>query len=374
MGGGFLQKMKKAFGIKSKKKSARNESLESVNISTEGELQYSEDDVLNFAKYLGMDVERDRDLLWIAEEGLIAELPDGWGEYTDEKGRPYYYNHRTDKSQWEHPLDKEYRELYKRMKNDKSTKGSQNVRSSLEKSGSHEQASNLAGEDVSGDDEYRSRSESSNDMLASPSQANPLSLPEAKKRKKKRKKKVSKTRLEDGLAPLKRELPPAVSPPPVADKFGHAEIAPLKHPLPLPPSMKSTSQMTPRSTAHGNSEGNSKNMNRLDLRRSLLSDGDATIVPSGALSEPRRAGQAPLPPVHSSRESSMSARNKDVSPLIKRLGRSNHSPSLDALRREQVMEAAEHVSRHTPAPMSSLKLNKIDSTNNRILPLPPLKY
>lgn len=56
-----------------------------------------------------MDPEADRDLLWIAEEGLIAELPgmeqfsycvrlskvneDGWGEYTDDKGRPYYYNH-----------------------------------------------------------------------------------------------------------------------------------------------------------------------------------------------------------------------------------------------------------------------------------------
>ena len=38
----------------------------------------SEDDVAQFAKYLGMDPEADRDLLWIASQALNAKLPNDW--------------------------------------------------------------------------------------------------------------------------------------------------------------------------------------------------------------------------------------------------------------------------------------------------------
>ena len=38
----------------------------------------SEDEVIEYAKWLGMDLEKDRDLFYIAKEGLKAPLPENW--------------------------------------------------------------------------------------------------------------------------------------------------------------------------------------------------------------------------------------------------------------------------------------------------------
>ena len=40
-------------------------------------------EVIDFATYLGMDPVADRDLLWIAQRGLFATLPDGWAEHEE---------------------------------------------------------------------------------------------------------------------------------------------------------------------------------------------------------------------------------------------------------------------------------------------------
>ena len=44
------------------------------------------------AVYLGMDLDKDRDLLWIAEQALHAGLPEGWEQGETEDGSVYYYN------------------------------------------------------------------------------------------------------------------------------------------------------------------------------------------------------------------------------------------------------------------------------------------
>ncbi|CAN0088418.1 unnamed protein product, partial [Ectocarpus sp. 8 AP-2014] len=68
--------------------------------------------VTRHAKYLGMDPEGDGAYMWIAEEALNAEVPEGWvtgegeGEY---EGLVYYYNEATGESTWDHPLDEYYR-------------------------------------------------------------------------------------------------------------------------------------------------------------------------------------------------------------------------------------------------------------------------
>ena len=41
------------------------------------------DDVIAFAKYLGMDPAADRDLLWIAHQALNATLPSEWTEHEE---------------------------------------------------------------------------------------------------------------------------------------------------------------------------------------------------------------------------------------------------------------------------------------------------
>ncbi|GMI10527.1 hypothetical protein TrLO_g11170 [Triparma laevis f. longispina] len=73
--------------------------------------------VLEHAVWLGMDPERDKKFLWIAERSLVAPLPQDWQQLkTAEDGHPYYYNEVTQESRWDHPSDNEYRELFKKKK------------------------------------------------------------------------------------------------------------------------------------------------------------------------------------------------------------------------------------------------------------------
>jgi hypothetical protein len=73
-------------------------------------------EVYEFAKYLGMDPDEDRHLLWIAQQALNATLPAVWTEHKDEEGNTYYFNADTGESSWEHPLDDYFRKLYARHK------------------------------------------------------------------------------------------------------------------------------------------------------------------------------------------------------------------------------------------------------------------
>lgn len=88
----------------------------------------TEDEVVEYAKWLGMDVQEDRDLLWIAREGLKvrrrrlrdsrealmvsfavlhqAPLPENWKPCkTVDTGEIYYFNFATGDSTWDHPCD-----------------------------------------------------------------------------------------------------------------------------------------------------------------------------------------------------------------------------------------------------------------------------
>ncbi|XP_014260415.1 centrosomal protein of 164 kDa-like isoform X1 [Cimex lectularius] len=75
----------------------------------------SEGEVLDYAKKIGIDPEREPHLLPIALNGLMQPLPQGWRPCFDGTlKRWYYYNDITKSSQWEHPLDDVYRNLVKR--------------------------------------------------------------------------------------------------------------------------------------------------------------------------------------------------------------------------------------------------------------------
>ncbi|CAM9657425.1 unnamed protein product, partial [Discosporangium mesarthrocarpum] len=69
------------------------------------------DAITRHATYLGINP-NDKKYLWIAEEALNADVPEGWvtgvgeGEY---EGLIYYYNEETGESTWDHPLDQHYR-------------------------------------------------------------------------------------------------------------------------------------------------------------------------------------------------------------------------------------------------------------------------
>lgn len=72
--------------------------------------------ILEHALCLGMDPygnEVDSSLLWIAERSLLAPLPAGWSQMTTkDTGHIYYYNSKTGESNWSHPCDESYRNLF----------------------------------------------------------------------------------------------------------------------------------------------------------------------------------------------------------------------------------------------------------------------
>jgi len=71
-----------------------------------------------------MDLKEDKDLLYIAKEGLKAPLPENFKPYKRRDGEIVYVNLETNEFQEEHPCDEYYRGLYleaKRKKNQKQT-------------------------------------------------------------------------------------------------------------------------------------------------------------------------------------------------------------------------------------------------------------
>ena len=52
-------------------------------------------EIVEFARFIGMDPVHDSHLLWICEEALAAPLPDGWTEHSDSNDDPYYHCRAT---------------------------------------------------------------------------------------------------------------------------------------------------------------------------------------------------------------------------------------------------------------------------------------
>ena len=87
----------------------------------------TDDEIIEYAEYLGMDIEEDSDLLWIAREGLKCKLPNDWKACKTTVGDIFYYNFETQESQWEHPRDEEWKILYAKEQENKLKKASGNV-------------------------------------------------------------------------------------------------------------------------------------------------------------------------------------------------------------------------------------------------------
>ncbi|KAG2393967.1 hypothetical protein C9374_003731 [Naegleria lovaniensis] len=83
----------------------------------------TEEDVLKYAEFLGIDPQLEPELLDIAREGIKAPLPDGWRPCQSD-GQLYYFNFHTGESIWDHPLDAYYKQKVKeeRMKKTASKK------------------------------------------------------------------------------------------------------------------------------------------------------------------------------------------------------------------------------------------------------------
>ena len=76
--------------------------------------------VMRRAVEIGMDPYTDSKLFWIAEQSLKAKLPEEWIECKTDDGNTYYFNLRTEDSTWEHPSLDHYRQLYAKVKGQRS--------------------------------------------------------------------------------------------------------------------------------------------------------------------------------------------------------------------------------------------------------------
>ncbi|NXG69832.1 CE164 protein, partial [Baryphthengus martii] len=64
-----------------------------------------------YAREIGIDPEKEPELLWLAREGVIAPLPPNWKPCQDTAGDIYYFNFATRQSSWDHPCDECYKQL-----------------------------------------------------------------------------------------------------------------------------------------------------------------------------------------------------------------------------------------------------------------------
>ncbi|GIQ91347.1 hypothetical protein KIPB_014558, partial [Kipferlia bialata] len=80
------------------------------------------DEVKEYAAFLGMDVDRDTDLFWVAREGLKTALPPGWKPCKTESDELYYFNFDTGDSTWDHPCDSHFKNKYQEEKKKRDEK------------------------------------------------------------------------------------------------------------------------------------------------------------------------------------------------------------------------------------------------------------
>lgn len=70
----------------------------------------SEDELEEYAEYIGIDVKEEKELLWIALEGLRTPLPPEWRACKTEEDEVYYFNFYTGESLWDHPSDEAFKQ------------------------------------------------------------------------------------------------------------------------------------------------------------------------------------------------------------------------------------------------------------------------
>lgn len=80
------------------------------------EFEPSEEEIQQYAAYLGLDPQQDHELLYLAREGLKAPLADGWKPCQNAEGHIFYFNQETGQNSWNHPADDVYKKIVRELK------------------------------------------------------------------------------------------------------------------------------------------------------------------------------------------------------------------------------------------------------------------
>jgi len=77
----------------------------------------TEEELLECAEWLGMDMDLDADYLWIARQFITAPMPKPWRAYRSrEDNEVFYFNGESGESTWNHPCDEYHRQLFQAEK------------------------------------------------------------------------------------------------------------------------------------------------------------------------------------------------------------------------------------------------------------------
>ncbi|CAI5467834.1 unnamed protein product, partial [Closterium sp. Yama58-4] len=61
----------------------------------------TQEDILEYAQWLGMELPEEEELLWVARQGLKAPLPPNWKPCRTDDDEIYYFNFQTGESVWD---------------------------------------------------------------------------------------------------------------------------------------------------------------------------------------------------------------------------------------------------------------------------------
>jgi len=81
----------------------------------------TDQEIFEYAGSIGIDPINERDLLFIAREGIVAPLPPNWKPCQDSSGEIYYFNFENGDSVWDHPCDEYYRNMVVEERRRRST-------------------------------------------------------------------------------------------------------------------------------------------------------------------------------------------------------------------------------------------------------------
>jgi len=79
------------------------------------EMEVSEEEVSAYANFIGIDIDKEPHLRWIAARGVSAPVPAPWEECVD-GDETFYFNKNTNESIWDHPCDSKYKRLVKKYR------------------------------------------------------------------------------------------------------------------------------------------------------------------------------------------------------------------------------------------------------------------
>ena len=74
------------------------------------------EEIQEYAAFLGMNHEADKEFYYIAKQGLKDPLPPPWKPCKTAVGEVFYFNSSTGESAWDHPYDEFYRKQFQDAK------------------------------------------------------------------------------------------------------------------------------------------------------------------------------------------------------------------------------------------------------------------